>query len=75
MVLKKTLGSPLDCKEIKPVNLTENQPWLFIVRNDAEVAAPILCAPDVKNQFIGKDPEAGEDWREEEKGEADEMVR
>ena len=66
---------PLGLQETKPVNPKGNQPWLFIVRTDAEVAAPILCLPDVKNELIGRDPEAGEDWGQEEKGAADEMVR
>ena len=75
MVLEKTLESPLDCKEIKSVNPKGNQPWIFTGRNDAEAEAPILGAPDVKSQLIGKDPDAGEDWRKKEKGVAeDEMV-
>ena len=63
MVLEKTLESPLDCKEIKPVNLKGNQPWIFIRRNDAdaEVEASVLWSPDVKSQLIGKDPDAGKD--------------
>ena len=63
MVLEKTLESPLDCKEIKPVNLKGNQPWIFIRRNDAdaEVEASMLWSPDVKSQLIGKDPDAGKD--------------
>ena len=65
MVLEKTLESPLDCKEIKPVHPKGNQPWIFIRRTDAET--PILWAPDVKSWLIGKDPDAGKDWREEEK--------
>ena len=73
VVLEKTLECPLDCKEIKPVNLKGNQSWIFIGRTDAE--APILCPPDVKSQLIGKDPDAGKDWRQEKKGAAeDEMV-
>ena len=75
VMLEKTLESPLDCKEIKPVNLKGNQPWLFIGRTDVEAEAPVLWPPDAKNQFIGKDPDAGKDWRQEEKGTAeDEMV-
>ena len=66
MVLEKTLESPLDCKEIKPVNLKGNQSWIFIGKTDAE--APILWPPDVKSQLIRKDPDAGKDWRQEEKG-------
>ena len=62
-MLEKTLESPLDCKEIKPVNLKGNQPWIFIRRNDAdaEVEASVLWSPDVKSQLIGKDPDAGKD--------------
>ena len=67
VVLEKTLESPLDCKEIKSVNPKGNQPWIFIERNDAE--APKLWPPDVKGCWlIGKDPDAGKDWRREEKG-------
>ena len=68
MVLDKTLDSPLDYKETKPVNLKGNQPWTFIGRTDAEAEAPILWPPDVKSQLIGKDHDAGKDWRQEEKG-------
>ena len=67
MVLEKTLESPLDCKEIKPVHPKENQPWIFIGRTDAEAETPTLWLPDVKNWLIGKDPDAGEDLRQEEK--------
>jgi len=74
-VLEKTLESPLDCKEIKPVNLKGNQPWIFIGMTDTEAEAPILWAPDAKSQLIGRDPDAGKDWRKKEKGVAeDEMV-
>ena len=66
VVLKKTLESPLDCKEIKPVNPKGNQSWIFIGRTDAE--APILWPPDVKNWLIRKDPDAGKDGRQEKKG-------
>ena len=62
----RKLLSPLDNKEIKPVNPKGNQPWIFIERTDAE--NPILWPPDAKNQLIGKDPDGGEDWRQEEKG-------
>ena len=58
--MEKTLESPLDCKEIKPVNPKGNQPWIFIGRTDAEAEAPILWQLDVKNRLIGKDPDAGE---------------
>ena len=61
MVLEKTLESPLDCKEIQPVNPKGNQPRLFIGRTDAEAEAPILWSPDKKSQFIIKDPDAGKD--------------
>ena len=75
VVLEKTLESPLDCKEIKPVNPKGNQPWIFIGRTDAKAEAPILWLPEVKSQLIGKDPDIGKDWRQEEKGAAeDEMV-
>ena len=76
VVLEKTLESPLDHKEFKPVNPKGNQPWIYIGRTDAEVEAPILWPPDVKSQLTGKDPDAGKDWKEKEKGVAeDEMVR
>ena len=76
VVLEKTLVSPLDCKEIKPVNPKRNQPWIFIKRTDAEPEAPILWPLDVKRQLMGKDPDAGKDWRQKKKGEAeDEMVK
>ena len=76
VVLEKTLESPLDCKEIKSVNPKGNQLWIFIERTDAEAEAPILWPPDAKSQLIGKDPDAGKDWRQEEKGAIeDEMVR
>ena len=68
MVLEKTLESPLDSKEVKPVNPKGNQPWIFIGKIDAEAEAPILWLPDVKSQIIGKDPDAGKDWGQEEKG-------
>ena len=68
MLLEKTSKSPLDSKEIKPVNLKRNQPLILIGRIDAEVEAPILWPPDAKNQLIGKDPDAGKDWAQEEKG-------
>ena len=75
-VLEKTPESPLDSKEIKPVNPKGNQPWVFIVRTYAEAVAPILWPPDVKNWLIGKDSDAGKDCRQKEKRVAeDEMVR
>ena len=67
-MLKKTLESPLDCKEIKPVNPKGNQPWIFIERTDTEAETPILRPPDLKSRLIGKDPDAGTDWGQEEKG-------
>ena len=67
VVLEKTFESPLDCKEIKPVNPKGNQSLIFIGRTDTQVEVPILWPRDVKNWFIGKDPDAGEDWRQEEK--------
>ena len=73
MVLEKALESPLDSKETKPVNPKENQAWIFIRRTDVEV--PILWLPDAKSQLNGKDPDAGKDWEQEEKGVTeDEMV-
>ena len=75
VVLKKIIESPLDFKEIKPVHYKGNQCWILIGRTDAEAETPILWPPDVKNCFIGKDPDAGKDWRQEEKGTTeDEMV-
>ena len=68
IVLEKTLVSPLDCGEIKPVNPKGNQPWIFSGRTDAEGEAPILWPPDLKIWLIRKDPDAGKDWRQEEKG-------
>ena len=67
-VREDTLESPSDCKEIKPVNCKGNQSWIFTGRTDAEAETPILWAPDAKNWLIGKDPDAGKDWRQEEKG-------
>ena len=72
---RRLLRSPLDCKEIQPVHPTGNQSWIFIGRTEAEVETPILWLPDAKNWLIGKDPDAGKDWRQEEKGMTeDEMV-
>ena len=74
-MLEKTLESPLNCKEIKPVNPKGNQPWIFIGRTDAEAETPILWPPDVKSWLIWKDPDARKDWGQEEKGTTeDEMV-
>ena len=68
MVLEKTLESPLDSKEIKPVNPQGNQPWIVIGRTDTGAEAPILRAPDAKSRLVGKDPHARKDWEQEEKG-------
>ena len=74
VVLENTPESPLDCKEIKPVNPKGNQPWMFIGSTDAEAEAPILCPPDVKSQLTGKDPDAGKNWRQEEKGTTEDEI-
>ena len=75
VLLKKTLESPLDCKEIQPVNPKGNQSWILIGRTDAEAETPILWPPDANNWDICKDPDAGKDWGEEKKGMTeDEMV-
>jgi len=68
VMLRKTLDSPLGFKQIKPVPPKGNQPWIFIGRTDAEAEAPNLWPPDAKNWLTGKDPDAGKDWRWEEKG-------
>ena len=68
VVLEKTLESPLDCKENQPAHPIGNQSWIFIGRTDAEAETPILWPPDGKNWLIRKDPDAGKDWRQEEKG-------
>ena len=72
LVLKETLESPLDSKEIKPVNPKGNQPWIYIGRTDAE--ALVLWPPDMKSQLIRKDSDAGKDWRHEKGVTEDEMV-
>ena len=74
VVLEKTLENLLDNKEIKSVNPKWNQPWIFIGRTDAEAEAPITLAPDEKSQIIGKDPDAGKDWGQEEKGTTEDEV-
>ena len=75
VMLEKTLESPLDSKEIKPVHPKRNQYWIFIGRSDAEAEAPILWSPDVQNWLTERDPDAGKDWGQEEKGMTeDEMV-
>ena len=68
VVLEKTLESPLNCKEIQPVHPRGNQSWIFLGRTDAEAEAPILWSLDVKSWLIRKHPDAGRDWRQEEKG-------
>ena len=68
VVLEKTLESPLDFKKIQPVHPKGNPPWIFIGRTDAEAEAPIIWPPNVKSWLTGKDPDAGKDWRQEEKG-------
>ena len=73
VVLEKTLESPLDCKEIKPINPLGNQPWIFIGRTDAEAETPILWPPDFKG-LIWKDPDAGKDWRLEQKGSTEDKM-
>ena len=67
-MLEKTLESPLDSKEIQPVHPKGDQSWVFIGRTDVEAETPILWPPDEKNKLFWKDPDAGEDWRQEEKG-------
>ena len=68
VVLEKSLESPLDCKEIKPVHPKGNQSWIFIARTDTETETPVLWPPHVKSWLIGKDSDAGKDWGQEEKG-------
>ena len=76
VVLEKTLESPLDCKEIQSVHPKGNQSWMLIRKTDIEAETPILWPPDVKNWLTGRDPDAGKDWRQEEKGiTEDQMVR
>ena len=75
VVLEKALESPLDCKDIKPVNPKRYESWIFMGRTAAEAEAPIIWPPDSKNWVIGQDPDAGNDWRQEKKGTTeDEMV-
>ena len=76
MVLEKTLESPLNSKEIQPVDPKRNQSWIFIGRTDAEAESPVLWPLDVKSWLIGKDPDAGKDGRQKEKGVVeDEIVK
>ena len=74
VMLEKTVESPLDCKEIQPVHPRGDQSWVFIGRTDVEAETPILRPPDAKNQLIRKDPDAGKDWRWEEKGTIEDKV-
>ena len=75
VVLEKTLESPLDCKEIRPVHSQGDQPWDFFGRNDAKAETPVLWPPHAKSWLIGKDSDTGRDWRQEEKGtKEDEMA-
>ena len=74
MVLEKTLESPVDSKEIKPVNLKGNQLWIFIEGTDAETEGPILWPPDETSWLTGKDPDAGKDWGQEEKGATEDEI-
>ena len=74
VLLEKTLKSPLDCKEIKPVNPKGNQPWVFIGRTDAEAEASILWPPDAKSGLTGKDPDPGKEWRQEDEGMTEEEM-
>ena len=74
VVLEKTLESPLDCKEIQPVHPKGNQSWVFIGRTDVEAETPVLWPPDAKSWLIGKDPDAGKDWGQEEKGTTEDEV-
>ena len=73
-MLEKTLESPLDCKEINTVNPKWNQSWLFIARTDAGAETTVVWAPDAKSWLIGKDPDAGKDWMQEEKGMKEDKV-
>ena len=74
VVLEKTLESPLDCKELQLVHPKGDQSWIFIGRTDAEAETPILWLPNAKNWLIWKDPEAGKDWRQEERGTTEDAV-
>ena len=74
VVLEKTLESPLDCKDIQPVHPKRDQSWVFIGRTDVEAETPILCPPDAKSWLIWKDPNAGKDWRQEEKGMTEDVM-
>ena len=75
MVLEKTLESSLDCKEIKPVNPEGNQLWVFFGRTDTEDETPIYWPSDMKSRLIGKDPDAGKDWRQKKGAAEDEKIK
>ena len=74
VMLEKTLESPLDCKEIQPVHPKGNQSWIFFGRTDAEAETLVLWSLDAKNWLIGKDPDAGKDWRQEKRMTENKMV-
>ena len=74
VVLEKTLENPLDCKEIQPVHSKRDQPWDFFGRNDAKAETPVLWPSHVKSWLIGKDPDAGRDWGQEEKGTTEDWI-
>ena len=74
IIKKKKKKSPLESKEVKPVNPKGNQPWIFIGRTVGEAEAPLLWPPDGKSQLIGKDPDAGKDWRPKNKGAAEDEI-
>ena len=74
VVLEKILESPLDCKEIQSVHPKGNQPWILTGRTNAEAEAPILWPPDAKSQLIRRDPDTGKDWRQEEKGDEEDVM-
>ena len=75
VVLEKTIESPLDCREIKPVNPNRNQPWIFTESTAAKAETPIFWPPDAKSQLIGKDSDAGKDWGQKEKGTAEQRMK
>ena len=74
VVLEKTLESPLNCKEIQPVHPKGNRSWIFIGRTDFEAKTPVLWPPDAKSWLVCKDPDAGKDWRQEEKGTTEDEI-
>ena len=74
VMLEKTFVSPLDCKEIQPVHPKGDQSWVFIGRTDTEAETPIFWPPDVKNWLLEKDPDAGNDWRQQEKGRREDEI-